>query len=119
AYLLYYTGNLAELPRMSNPDRRLLETPVELPSLSGRKDGELVADLLSGPDWSLVYARTSACEEQCIADIVRLRQVHLALGKELNRVQRVVIAPERGGRAGRDPTLVTAAFDDPGGAELL
>ncbi|MBN1238683.1 MAG: hypothetical protein JXB36_09280 [Gammaproteobacteria bacterium] len=119
AYLLYYGGDLDELPILANPERRLLESPVELPSLPGRVEGAVVDDLLSGPTWSLVYARTSPCGERCLGDLVRLRQVELALGRDLDRVQRIFIGPGDDSKAGRDPTIVTASFDGPAGAELL
>lgn len=41
--------------------------------------------------WSLIYARIGPCEEPCIGHLERLRQVHWALGRDLDRVRRVFL----------------------------
>ncbi len=40
--------------------------------------------------WQLIYARMTPCEQQCAQHLGRLLQVQLALGRDLDRVQRVV-----------------------------
>ena len=41
--------------------------------------------------WSLIYITNSHCLETCSSDIHLLRQVHIALGKDINRVQRIFL----------------------------
>lgn len=119
AYLLYYGVDTAELPRLANPERDLLEPPVPLPPLPGRSSHGDVEDALSGGTWSLVYARTTPCGDRCIADLVRLRQVHLALGRDESRVRRIYVGLGDAERVGADPDIVVADFAGPEGAALL
>jgi len=66
-----------------------------LPQLPGSR--ELLAEPLPLPPawhgggkapWQLIYARMSACEQQCAQHLARLLQVQLALGRDQDRVQR-------------------------------
>ena len=120
AYLLYYAGDLGDLPRLENPERRLLQTPAELPALPGRSAEGADDDLLSGTDWTLLYARTTPCGERCRQELIRLRQVHLALGRDQDRVRRVFVGPQiETVEAVQDPMFSTAGVADAAGAELL
>jgi hypothetical protein len=87
AYLLYFGGEPRELPRLVNAERQLLDPPVVLPPLGGRSGAGVVDDVLAGPAWSLIFATTAECGENCITHLVRLRQVHLALGRDQDRVR--------------------------------
>ncbi len=49
-------------------------------------DGEL----LEGK-WTLVYIEPSACRAECEQAVYRMRQSRVAMGKEINRVQKMVI----------------------------
>ena len=97
-----------------------IQPPVPLPP------GELTT--LSGartePDWyrgrwSLIYARTAECREQCIAELNRLNQVRLALGEDLRRVQLVFLFSGTGPELPNEAALLAARLDDEAGAELL
>jgi hypothetical protein len=110
AYLLYYGGDPAELPRLANPERTLLEPPAALPTLSGSSDGSAAA--LADATWSLIYARTSPCGDRCLADLLRLRQVHFALGRDQGRVRRLFVIPGDGTQISQDPALGMAPPDD-------
>lgn len=44
--------------------------------------------------WSLVYVGTAECNDACRKRLVMFRQIRLALGKDLQRAQRVYIAPD-------------------------
>lgn len=91
--------------------RELLVPPVATPA-------GWLADTADGVQpWSLVYARTTACDERCVQDLERLRQVHAALGRDADRVQRVYLD---GGDAPRsaDPALVQRRLDDGPGAAV-
>jgi hypothetical protein len=117
AYLLYYGGEPRELPRLINAERQLLDPPVVLPPLAAGSGEEAVDDVLAGARWTLIYATTAACAESCLAHLVRLRQVHLALGRDQDRVQRLFLGPRGDGRVARDPAVVIA--DEEGGTRVL
>ncbi|HEY3519054.1 MAG TPA: hypothetical protein VGL98_18535 [Gammaproteobacteria bacterium] len=89
-----------------------------LPQLPGSR--ELLAEPLALPptwhgggeaSWQLIYARMGSCEQQCAQHLARLRQVQLALGRDQDRVQRVLWhvgdLPDLD-----DPELVAHALDD-------
>jgi cytochrome oxidase Cu insertion factor (SCO1/SenC/PrrC family) len=44
--------------------------------------------------WSLVYFGPSECLNRCAQNLYKMRQVHLAQGKEAERVQRVFVATD-------------------------
>lgn len=56
--------------------------------------GSAKADLLLGK-WSLVQLGGRDCNASCAERFLQIRQVRLALGKNLNRLQRVYVAPDR------------------------
>lgn len=120
AYVLYYSGAPAGLPRLANEQRQLLEPAVPLPPLSGRRaSGEAVANIWAEPVWSLIYARRSPCDDQCLSDLVRLRQVHVLLGRDQSRVQRVYLGEGDEARVDDDPAVVLGRFDGSEGLRLL
>ena len=84
ATLLYYgPWGVAWLPKLAG-SRVMLTAPVPLPR-------DWLGD---GPPyrWALVYARMAACEQQCAQHVDRLRQVQLALNRDQDRVQRLLLA---------------------------
>ncbi len=44
--------------------------------------------------WSLVYFGSAECLKRCEQDLYKMRQVHLAQGKEAERVQRVFVVTD-------------------------
>ena len=42
--------------------------------------------------WTLVYYLKDNCLDDCLKNIYLLRQIHAALGKDMNRLQRVLIS---------------------------
>jgi hypothetical protein len=82
ALLLYYSpGGVEWLPVLPG-SRELLRNPVPLPEAWRSREGEA--------RWQLIYARMSACGEECAQHLGRLLQVQLALGRDQERVARVV-----------------------------
>ena len=105
ALLLFYS------PWQPSPlpgSRELLTPPIATPP------GWLVH---SAQQWSLVYARTTACGESCVRDLERLRQVHAALGRDADRAQRVYLGAEDA-PAPDDPALLRLRVDDGPGADV-
>ncbi|HEX6995810.1 MAG TPA: hypothetical protein VF339_16885 [Gammaproteobacteria bacterium] len=117
AYLLYYLGDLSALPRVQNPDRQLVSPAVPLPPPPGAAAGDGVSGW--GPDWSLLYVRTSACDDACREHVVRIAQVHAALGRDRDRVRRVYLGPDADALASRDPKLAAASTADASADALL
>jgi cytochrome oxidase Cu insertion factor (SCO1/SenC/PrrC family) len=103
AALFLYYGPFGRtwLPQLPG-SRELLSAPLPLPP-DWRGGGEA--------RWQLIYARMSPCEQQCAQHLARLRQVQLALGRDQDRVQRVLWhvgdLPDLD-----DPELVAHALDD-------
>jgi len=92
ALFIYYGPlGLSWLPQLPG-SRELLRDPVPLPPewRGAAGAGAPVADAEAGHPWQLIYARISSCEQQCAQHLGRLLQVQLALGRDQDRVQRVV-----------------------------
>lgn len=95
--LLAYFGwfGSAPFPMLPNEDRELILPPVALPAESlDTPDGEPLGTDWARYRWSLIYARMAPCEAQCATDLERLHQVHAALGRDQDRVQRVFLTGE-------------------------
>ena len=54
--------------------------------------GQPVAFGVSPRKWTMLYVSSAPCTKLCKAALYRMRQVHLAQGRQANRVRRVFIA---------------------------
>jgi hypothetical protein len=103
AALFLYYGPFGQswLPQLPG-SRELLTAPLAL-SRDWQGGGEA--------RWQLIYARMAPCEQQCAQHLARLRQVQVAIGRDQDRVQRVLWhvgdLPDLA-----DPELVAHALDD-------
>lgn len=77
------TVNHGELIR---PARPLQEQVVQ--TLDG-KSVNVLAELQR--DWSMIYFSAAPCDETCMSNLFRMRQTHIAQGKDSERVQTVVV----------------------------
>jgi len=86
---LYY-GDSGWRPGGSTSNGDLMQPAVPLPQLELRApDGSgLGTDALRGK-WTLIYIGPGDCAEPCREALYNLRQVRLALGKDMGRVQRL------------------------------
>lgn len=82
ALLLYYGPWGVEWLPVVPGSRELLRQPVPLPAAWRSQEAEA--------PWQLIYARMSPCEQRCADHLGRLLQVQLALGRDQDRVGRVV-----------------------------
>ena len=109
ALLIYYAAP-SLLPQLPG-SRELLEQPVPLPAQWRNADEAAGA-------WQLIYARMTPCEQQCAQQLGRLLQVQLALGRDQNRVRRVVwhvgSLPDLG-----DRDLTRMSLDDAAGRDIV
>jgi hypothetical protein len=112
ALFLYYGVGPSALPQLPG-SRELLQEPAPLPEGWRAESAGAAAHA-----WQLIYARMTACEQQCTQHLGRLLQVQLALGRDRDRVQRVVwhvgSLPQLD-----DPQLVTHALDDAVGRGMV
>ncbi len=97
-----------------------IQPPVPLPlgELTTLEGARTEPDWYRGR-WSLIYARTAECREQCIVELNRLNQVRLALGDELRRVQLVLLFSGTAPELPNEAALLALRIDDAAGAELL
>jgi hypothetical protein len=92
AFYLYYgygawrPGGRVNAGELIEPARPL--PPLALPLFGA---GNTSADFLKGK-WTLLYVEPAACGQACRKDLYAMRQVRLALDRDMNRVQRVLIA---------------------------
>jgi cytochrome oxidase Cu insertion factor (SCO1/SenC/PrrC family) len=91
SFYLYYAqewhpGGRVNAGKLIEPPRPL--PAVNLPLIGG---GEARPQLLKGK-WTLLYVQRGSCDEACGKRLYDTRQVRLALDRETNRVQRVLIA---------------------------
>lgn len=112
AIFIYYGLGPNWLPQLPG-SRELLREPVPLPE--GWRTASV--DAAAHP-WQLIYARMTACEQQCAQHLGRLLQVQLALGRDRDRVRRVVwhtgSLPQLD-----DPQLASRALDDAAGRGMV
>jgi hypothetical protein len=81
-FVYYGPFGLSWLPQLPG-SRELLPEPVPLP-VQWRGSGE------APRPWQLIYARMTTCGQPCAEHLGRLLQVQLALGRDSDRVRRVV-----------------------------
>lgn len=69
----------------------LIEPPVSLSALNTqRPDGELLTQKNFGGKWLMLYVEPSECHQQCQKTLYMMRQIRIALNKDVDRVERVV-----------------------------
>jgi cytochrome oxidase Cu insertion factor (SCO1/SenC/PrrC family) len=92
-YLYYGRGTWHPGGRVNAGD--LIEPPRPLPSLALplQRSGETAPDFLRRK-WTLLYVEHGSCAERCRTSLYKMRQVRLALDRDMGRVQRVFIASE-------------------------
>lgn len=111
AVLLYFA--LPELRPSSTTNYGTLVSPARpLANLQlSDAGGDAAPEALRTGKWSLVYLGAADCDEACSQRLILSRQVRLALGKDLSRVQRVYLAPDAAA-AGRVQAMLAAAHAD-------
>lgn len=90
-YLYYGHGTWHPRGRVNAGD--LIEPPRPLPSLALplQSSGETDSDFLRRK-WTLLYVQQGPCAERCRTSLYETRQVRLALDRDMDRVQRVLVA---------------------------
>ena len=92
AWLMLKSGG-GLIPEGSTSHGTLVEPPrmIDLPANIGtRTDMTLTADYLRGK-WTLVYIGDAQCDEVCLQNFYKMRQVRLAQNENVRRVQRLFL----------------------------
>lgn len=84
------------------PDLTTNEGQLILPPVSN----ELIGLSLTDSKWSLIIPMGESCDEKCERRFYLARQVHVALGKESNRLKRILITTGTGNTAGVKKMMV-------------
>lgn len=121
AWWLSWSGYAENLPRTDNPERDIVDPPVALPPISAATGGGRHVDNVWSVDqlWTLVYARTTPCDQQCFRDLIRLVQVYRSLGSDQKRVQRLYLSPGPAPKVMQDESILVGRLDRGHGGELL
>lgn len=92
AFWLYY-GAEGWRPAAGTNEGELIDPAVPLPEAAlARPDGtRLPPDFLRGK-WTIAYVGDGRCDERCRKALYLSRQSHIALNKDMDRVQRVFLA---------------------------
>ena len=92
ALWLYYGSDQAHTVNMQNHGE-LIQPPRSLKnfSITGEKNYLLSNKDIEGK-WTLLYLGNEKCNLYCEADLFKMRQVRLTLGRDSQRVQRIYVA---------------------------
>ena len=90
--------------------------PLSLPAGLVSPTGEPVSQNFLGGKWTLIYIGDSACGEACRERLYHLRQVRLAQGENLRRVQRLFLVTSA--TAGTGLPQILAEYPDMAAAAL-
>jgi hypothetical protein len=109
-FAMYYGGLWS--PSGSSAKGELVHPaqPLEFSGLRQSDGSEAGIDLFQGK-WSLIYVGDGACDTECRTALTYGRQTRLAVGKDMDRVQRVFLTTgnccDRGYLDAEQPGLVT------------
>jgi hypothetical protein len=76
--------------QLVTPARPLPAIPLAGP------DGEFLPGNFLQQKWTLIYLHAGECMDPCQQSLYKMRQVRLAQGKNLDRVQRLLVVTDRG-----------------------
>ena len=92
AIWLYYGSNHAFVVNMQNHGELIQPPrPLKLFSITGERDYLFSNKDIEGK-WTLLYLGSDQCNLHCEADLFKMRQVRLVLGRDSQRVQRIFLA---------------------------
>ena len=92
SFTLYLTGwrpsSTVNHGELIKPARALADNPMQ------DMDGKAAHFSDLHGKWALVYFDTSACPQECTQNLFRMRQIHIAQGKDSERVTRAFITTD-------------------------
>ncbi len=116
AIYLYYGVDDWSPPGRTNHGT-LIEPVVVLPQVPiGSLAGESISPQALRRHWTMLYVNPEPCGETCRQEIIKIRQVRLALGAEANRVERLYLSgaepPAADWLERTQAGLISASLDD-------
>jgi cytochrome oxidase Cu insertion factor (SCO1/SenC/PrrC family) len=122
AFLVYYGTSWRPVRGTNRGDLITPARPLPHAALATADDKITDKDWLIG-QWSLVYVGDGTCDTACRTALVNARQVRLALGDDMNRVQRVFLYKgsccKQPYFAAEHAGLIAASVDSEAGTALL
>jgi cytochrome oxidase Cu insertion factor (SCO1/SenC/PrrC family) len=90
AYALFFLGITP--PAYSNKGE-LLDPIVDVESFDLTDDNEkrLSRDEITGHKWHMIYFAAASCDDACNRILYNMRQINIAVGKNANRLQRLIV----------------------------
>ena len=111
AFIMYFTGSW--IPDSRTNKGELILPPPQLTSLYLKsEEGDFKISETDGLWRVIVFGTTHCNQPQCIESLYKTRQVHIALGKDSNRVVRFFITPDK-------PELTSEILDNHPGVYWL
>ena len=121
SFWMYYGAHFQTVKRVAHGE--LLEPARPLPEASlGTPAGTPTSARFLRGKWSLVLVVGERCTEACTKDLATLRNVRIAMDRERDRVQRVLLGEPpccAVGEVKAEPDLVVAWADSAAGRKLL
>ncbi len=88
AHFMYYNG---DIQGGSTNKGNLIKNPHNISELRLYNPELHNSDTWRDHNWHILYVMPNICDQQCLDILFKLQQVHIALGKNQDRVQRVNI----------------------------
>ena len=123
AFWLYY-GPTPWRPAGATNQGEIIDPARPLPAVSLPKaDGTPTGEQFLRGKWTMLYAGDGACGPECRKALYLTRQTRLALNKDMDRVQRVLLVTGRccdtRYLSAEHPDLLVAKLEGPAAAQLL
>jgi cytochrome oxidase Cu insertion factor (SCO1/SenC/PrrC family) len=113
---LAYFGAGDWLRDTSRPHGELIASEVAIPPMAlATPDGSETRPDWHRYRWSLLYARSSVCDQLCIVELDRLARVRVALGRDYERVQLALLLADPVPALDTQPGLIVARLDSTAG----
>lgn len=122
SFYLYYASGWRPVGQVNHGE--LLTPPRALPAVSlATASGEDTGTEFLRGQWTLLHIGPGACDQRCRAALYTIRQVRLALGDKMERVQRVFLYSgpccEQPFFGAEHAGLIAATVDSAAGEQLL
>ncbi|TNC81415.1 MAG: hypothetical protein C9356_08780 [Oleiphilus sp.] len=110
AFVMYFGG--IAIPGNTTNKGHLLWPPAEI-SVLGKYENSASAIIAQEQKWFLMLSGNGACSEQCLDLLHAMRQVHVSMGRELERVGRMLVGvtDQQGTLLKQYPKLKMAVLD--------
>jgi cytochrome oxidase Cu insertion factor (SCO1/SenC/PrrC family) len=118
SYLMHLSAEHGWRPAGTTNKGSLIQPPLPLTLPAGlvSATGEPVSQDFLGGKWTLVYIDDAACGEKCRNRLYQMRQVRLAQGENLRRVQRLFLVT--GASDSTDLSTILADYPEMAAARL-